>query len=140
MVIALALGLVEAVAFIIARPALDMLYLSNRYAVTSPNQHKQGRKECCSMKGKEGRPSRRRGKRLFLLIVFSYATPVVAVPAEGGFVIPLPYGEGVDWPKNVLAAGRATIAWQVPLRRINFDQDNELSCSRLECHSSIRLL
>jgi deazaflavin-dependent oxidoreductase (nitroreductase family) len=38
-----------------------------------------------------------------------YATPVVAVPVEGGFVIPLPYGEEVDWLKNVLAAGRATV-------------------------------
>jgi deazaflavin-dependent oxidoreductase (nitroreductase family) len=38
-----------------------------------------------------------------------YVTPVVAAPAEDGFVIPLPYGEGVDWLKNVLAAGGATI-------------------------------
>jgi deazaflavin-dependent oxidoreductase (nitroreductase family) len=36
-----------------------------------------------------------------------YATPVVAVPVEGGFVIPLPYGEGVDWLKNVRAADGA---------------------------------
>lgn len=39
----------------------------------------------------------------------AYLTPVVAVPVEGGFVIPLPYGEGVDWLKNLLAAGRATL-------------------------------
>jgi deazaflavin-dependent oxidoreductase (nitroreductase family) len=38
-----------------------------------------------------------------------YVTPVVATPAEDSFVIPLPYGEGVDWLKNVLAAGGATI-------------------------------
>jgi deazaflavin-dependent oxidoreductase (nitroreductase family) len=39
-----------------------------------------------------------------------YATPVVAVPVAGdAFVVPLPYGEEVDWLKNVLAAGRATI-------------------------------
>jgi deazaflavin-dependent oxidoreductase (nitroreductase family) len=39
-----------------------------------------------------------------------YATPVVAVPVAGdAFVIPLPYGEGVDWLKNVLAAGRAAV-------------------------------
>lgn len=39
-----------------------------------------------------------------------YATPVVAVPvAEDAFIIPLPYGEGVDWLKNVLAAGRAWV-------------------------------
>lgn len=39
-----------------------------------------------------------------------YTTPVVAVPVAGdAFVIPLPYGEGVDWLKNVLAAGWATV-------------------------------
>ncbi|HEX2729935.1 MAG TPA: alpha/beta fold hydrolase [Rubrobacteraceae bacterium] len=39
-----------------------------------------------------------------------YTTPVVAEPVAGdAFVVPLPYGEGVDWLKNVLAAGRATI-------------------------------
>jgi hypothetical protein len=38
-----------------------------------------------------------------------YTTPVVAKPVEGGFVIPLPYGEEVDWLKNVLRAGRTVI-------------------------------
>jgi deazaflavin-dependent oxidoreductase (nitroreductase family) len=47
-----------------------------------------------------------------------YATPVVAMPTSEGFIIDLPYGEGVDWLKNVLAAGRATIetrgeTWEV---------------------------
>lgn len=39
----------------------------------------------------------------------SYATPVVADRFADGFVIPLPYGTGVDWLRNVLAAGRATV-------------------------------
>lgn len=38
-----------------------------------------------------------------------YATPVVADRVEGGFVIPLPYGTGVDWLRNVQAAGAATL-------------------------------
>jgi deazaflavin-dependent oxidoreductase (nitroreductase family) len=39
-----------------------------------------------------------------------YATPVVAVPvAKDAFIVPLPYGEEVDWLKNVLAAGGAVI-------------------------------
>jgi deazaflavin-dependent oxidoreductase (nitroreductase family) len=38
-----------------------------------------------------------------------YSTPVVAEPVEDGFIIPLPYGEGVDWLKNVIAAGKAAI-------------------------------
>ncbi|MDF2704265.1 MAG: hypothetical protein K0S10_3211, partial [Rubrobacteraceae bacterium] len=42
-----------------------------------------------------------------------YATPVVAEPVAGdAFIIPLPYGEDVDWLKNLLAAGRATIEWK----------------------------
>ena len=44
---------------------------------------------------------RRSGKR--------YATPVVADRFTDGFVLPLPYGTGVDWLRNVLAAGRATV-------------------------------
>jgi hypothetical protein len=36
-------------------------------------------------------------------------TPVVADPVVGGFVIPLPYGEDVDWLKNARASHRAVI-------------------------------
>lgn len=39
----------------------------------------------------------------------SYRTPVVAVPADGGFVIALPYGPGADWVRNVMTAGSAAI-------------------------------
>jgi hypothetical protein len=35
-----------------------------------------------------------------------YATPVVAFPTHGGFVISLPYGSGVSWCRNVLAGAR----------------------------------
>jgi deazaflavin-dependent oxidoreductase (nitroreductase family) len=38
-----------------------------------------------------------------------YATPVVAVPVEGGLVIPLPYGEDVDWLRNLQAAGGGAV-------------------------------
>jgi deazaflavin-dependent oxidoreductase (nitroreductase family) len=38
-----------------------------------------------------------------------YRTPVVAVKVSDGIVVPLPYGTGVDWLRNVLAAGSATI-------------------------------
>jgi deazaflavin-dependent oxidoreductase (nitroreductase family) len=34
-----------------------------------------------------------------------YATPVVANLTSHGVIIPLPYGTGTDWCKNVLAAG-----------------------------------
>lgn len=39
----------------------------------------------------------------------AYATPVVADRVEGGFIIPLPYGTGVDWLRNVQASGGATL-------------------------------
>jgi len=39
----------------------------------------------------------------------SYATPVATERVPDGFVIPLPYGVGVDWLRNVLAAGHATV-------------------------------
>ena len=38
-----------------------------------------------------------------------YATPVWAHPTSDGFLNSLPFGESVDWLKNVLAASRATI-------------------------------
>ena len=39
-----------------------------------------------------------------------YVTPVTAQPTEGGgFVIPLSYGQSVDWLKNLRATGRVTI-------------------------------
>lgn len=38
-----------------------------------------------------------------------YATPVLAEPIPDGFLIPLPYGEHVDWLRNILAAGKAEI-------------------------------
>jgi len=38
-----------------------------------------------------------------------YATPVVALPVEGGFAIPLPYGVDVDWRRNLQAAGSGVL-------------------------------
>lgn len=38
-----------------------------------------------------------------------YSTPVVIDRVSDGFIIPLPYGTEVDWLRNVLAAGNATL-------------------------------
>ena len=38
-----------------------------------------------------------------------YATPIVADRVGDTLIIPLPYGTGVDWVRNVLTAGQATI-------------------------------
>ena len=41
----------------------------------------------------------------------AYTTPVIAKPFGDGFVIPLPYEAGVDWCRNVLAAGTCRLIW-----------------------------
>jgi len=38
-----------------------------------------------------------------------YETPVVAIPIEGGFITPLPYGTDTDWCLNVCEAGRCEL-------------------------------
>ena len=40
-----------------------------------------------------------------------YLTPVVAIPSGDGFIIPLPYGQHVDWCRNLLAAGECQMEW-----------------------------
>lgn len=39
----------------------------------------------------------------------AYRTPVGPVEVERGFLVPLPYGPRVDWARNVLAAGSASL-------------------------------
>jgi len=39
-----------------------------------------------------------------------YSTPIGAERVQDGFIIPLGYGTHVDWLRNVIAAGRATIS------------------------------
>jgi deazaflavin-dependent oxidoreductase (nitroreductase family) len=41
-----------------------------------------------------------------------YETPVIAVPVEGGLAIPLPYGQDVDWCRNLQAAGGGVVVRQ----------------------------
>ena len=58
------------------------------------------------------------GKRVFAVIHHVgrksgtlYSTPVVAVPVGEHFILPLTYGEHVDWCRNVLAAGGCQMEW-----------------------------
>ena len=39
-------------------------------------------------------------------------TPVVALRAEGGFIIPMPFGPSTQWTQNVLAVGGARLTWK----------------------------
>ena len=47
----------------------------------------------------------RRSGRLF-------RTPVVVKATRDGFIVPMPWGEGTDWYRNVHAAGECTIRWK----------------------------
>jgi deazaflavin-dependent oxidoreductase (nitroreductase family) len=40
-----------------------------------------------------------------------FRTPVVVRPTRDGFIVPMPWGEGTDWYRNVRAAGGCTIRW-----------------------------
>ena len=40
-----------------------------------------------------------------------YETPIIVMPLGKSFVIALTYGPGVDWYRNVQAAGKATLLW-----------------------------
>jgi deazaflavin-dependent oxidoreductase (nitroreductase family) len=42
----------------------------------------------------------------------AYATPVAVAPTADGFMIPLTFGQGADWFKNVWAAGGCMIRWR----------------------------
>jgi deazaflavin-dependent oxidoreductase (nitroreductase family) len=41
-----------------------------------------------------------------------FHTPVVVRPTADGFIVPMPWGEGTDWYRNVRAAGEAVIRWK----------------------------
>src|SRR2546430_14703778 len=38
-----------------------------------------------------------------------YATPVVGMRVPGGVAIPMAFGDGADWYRNIIASGGATI-------------------------------
>ena len=42
----------------------------------------------------------------------AYRTPVVVRPTADGFVVPLPWGGGTDWCRNVRAAGGCVVRWK----------------------------
>lgn len=41
----------------------------------------------------------------------TYEIPIMAWPVEGGFMIVLTYGPGVDWLRNLQAAGQGGLLW-----------------------------
>jgi deazaflavin-dependent oxidoreductase (nitroreductase family) len=41
-----------------------------------------------------------------------FRTPVVVRPTDGGFMVPLPWGETTDWCRNIRAAGGCDVRWK----------------------------
>ncbi|MGZ4746107.1 MAG: hypothetical protein ACXVYY_03375 [Oryzihumus sp.] len=99
------LPVVAALAFFVAamrsgsRPLVDVVRQGNKRVLNPVMLKMAGRRHWYAARVEH--VGRRSGR--------PYATPVVAVPVEGGFAIPLPYGDEVDWLRNVLAAGEATV-------------------------------
>ena len=48
-----------------------------------------------------------------------FRTPVVVRPTHDGFIVPMPWGEGTDWYRNVRAAGEAAIRWKGRTYRVD---------------------
>jgi deazaflavin-dependent oxidoreductase (nitroreductase family) len=42
----------------------------------------------------------------------TFRTPVVVRPTSDGFIIPMPWGQGTDWYRNVRAAGECVVRWK----------------------------
>lgn len=81
------------------RPARDLIRTSNKYLLNPIMLRLAGRRYWyASLLQHTGRRS---GKR--------YATPVVADRIDGHVLVPLPYGTDVDWLRNVLTAGEASL-------------------------------
>src|SRR5215831_20310942 len=41
-----------------------------------------------------------------------FRTPVVVRPTSDGFIVPMPWGQGTDWYRNVRAAGECVVRWK----------------------------
>jgi deazaflavin-dependent oxidoreductase (nitroreductase family) len=80
-------------------PVRDAVRYFNRHVLNPAMLHVAGRKHWYA--GVIRHTGRRSGKR--------YATPVVADRVADGFILPLPYGTGVDWLRNVVAANKAIV-------------------------------
>lgn len=81
------------------RPVRDAVRSFNKHVLNPAMLHFAGHKHFYA--GIVRHTGRRSGK--------SYATPVVIDRVADGFILPLPYGTQVDWLRNVLAAGMATV-------------------------------
>ncbi|MBP1820981.1 nitroreductase [Mycobacterium sp. OAE908] len=80
-------------------PVGDAVRSFNKHVLNPATLHFAGRKHFYA--GRVRHTGRRSGK--------AYDTPAVIDRVTDGFILPLPYGTRVDWLRNVLAAGEATV-------------------------------
>lgn len=80
-------------------PLLRAIRTSNKYVVNPVLRVFAGRRNAYAAAIRH--TGRKSGKQ--------FSTPVGADRVQDGFIIPLAYGIRVDWLRNVLAAGRATL-------------------------------
>jgi hypothetical protein len=83
----------------VMNPVKNAVRMFNKYALNPAMMHLTGRKHWYASVIRH--TTRRSGK--------SYATPVVADQVAGGLGVSLRCGTGVDWLRNVMTAGSATI-------------------------------
>jgi deazaflavin-dependent oxidoreductase (nitroreductase family) len=80
----------------------------------------------------------------------AYETPIVVLPDGDHWVISLPYGEGVSWARNVLAAGEAFVRVDgtrirmtdpevVPVGGTVIARENRISVAVFGIRSALRL-
>ncbi len=80
-------------------PFRGLIRTSNKYLLNPVMLRLAGRRHWYASAVKH--TGRRSGK--------TYSTPVVADRVGRDIIIPLPYGTQVDWVRNVLTAGKATV-------------------------------
>lgn len=61
-----------------------------------------------------------------------YATPVWADPVSEGFLIPMPYGQNVDWARNLLHSGEGILQYQGVRYQIGFPRTVAAARARQE--------
>ena len=69
-----------------------------------------------------------------------YRVPVAARRTPAGFVIALAFGAQVDWYRNLLAAGGATIRWRGDSYRVSAPEQTEVATGLVAFHPVQRLL
>jgi deazaflavin-dependent oxidoreductase (nitroreductase family) len=70
----------------------------------------------------------------------SYRTPVAARRTADGFVIALAFGAQVDWYRNLVAAGAATIRWRGKAYPVAMPERTDAAAALPAFHAVQRLL